>query len=303
MKKRQIANTDLWVSPLALGTMTFGNPVQPDAAAGLVRYALDQGVNLIDTANMYEGYDRVAGSAGGAAESVIGGALRGRREKAVIATKVGMKVGTAPEDDGTSAAAVRKHLQASLKRLETDYVDIYYLHRPDAPELLEDTLRELARCLRDKAIRCYGVSNYSAPQLGGVLNTAKALGVPAPAVCQPRLSLMSPEAASDLIPLCAANGISVIPYKIYEGGLLTGKYQRNAAPPLDSRGSEMPSWLPPLDQGLFDQLERINAEAAQQGMTLARYALNWVLRQPAVVSVIVGAKTRGQLDEAIRAAE
>ncbi|MDR1440545.1 MAG: aldo/keto reductase, partial [Clostridiales bacterium] len=221
----------MWVSPVTLGTMTFGNPVRAGDAADLAEYALFRGVNSFDTANMYEGYDRVAGSAGGVAERILGEALRGRREKAVVATKVGMKVGGAPEDEGTSGEAVRKHLHASLLRLQSDYADIYYLHRPDAPELLEGTLQELARCLRAGAIRCYGVSNYSAPQLRALLGAAEALGIPAPAVCQPPLSLLNAEALGELIPLCADSGIAVLPYRVYEGGLLTGKYRRGSPPP------------------------------------------------------------------------
>lgn len=301
MKKRQIIGAGIWVSPVTLGTMTFGNPVRAGDAAELVRHALDAGVNSIDTANMYEGYDRVAGSAGGVAESIVGEALRGRRGDAVIATKVGMKVGGAPEDEGTSAPAVRKQLHASLARLQTGYVDVYYLHRPDAPELLDDTLLELARCLRDGAIRCYGVSNYSALQLRALLDAARALGVPPPAACQPPLSLLKTGALDELIPLCAAEGISVMPYQVYEGGLLTGKYRRGAPPPKGSRRDEMPAWLAAPDGAAFDRLEALEADAARMGLDLAGYALRWALGRPAVASAVVGAKNAGQLDAAVAA--
>ena len=139
-----IPNTDLSVSPITLGTMTYGNPVAFDDAVDLTRYALAQGINMIDTANMYEGYDRVPGSAGGVAERIIGRAIQGLDRRGVlIATKLGMKVGDSPEDAGTSASAVHTQLSRSLERLGTDYVDLYYLHCPDPSVPLEETLRAI----------------------------------------------------------------------------------------------------------------------------------------------------------------
>ena len=139
-----IPNTGLSVSPITLGTMTYGNPVAFDDAVDLTRYALAQGINMIDTANMYEGYDRVPGSAGGVAERIIGRAIQGLDRRGVlIATKLGMKVGDSPEDAGTSASAVHTQLSRSLERLGTDYVDLYYLHCPDPSVPLEETLRAI----------------------------------------------------------------------------------------------------------------------------------------------------------------
>ena len=145
MQTRRIPKTDLAVSTLCLGTMTFGTPVGEDDAIRMVHWAIDHGVNFIDTANIYEGYTRYLGSPGGVAERFLGKALAGRRDRVVLATKVGMKVGSAPEDEYTSPAAIGKQLDASLRRLATDFVDIYYLHRPDPNTPLPEIVGALSQ--------------------------------------------------------------------------------------------------------------------------------------------------------------
>lgn len=297
-----IPNTDLSVSPITLGTMTYGNPVAFDDAVDLTRYALAQGINMIDTANMYEGYDRVPGSAGGVAERIIGRAIQGLdRSGVLIATKLGMKVGDSPEDAGTSASAVHTQLSRSLERLGTDYVDLYYLHCPDPSVSLEETLRAIDEELRRGRIRYYGVSNYSAGQLAALLAAADQNGLPRPVACQPPLSLLKQEALEELLPLCRRENIAVIPYQIYQGGLLTGKYRRGEAMPAGSRGAEMPGWLMARDDALYDKLEEIQRQADARGMSMSHYALRWALEQPTVVSAIVGVKRREQIDSALAA--
>lgn len=290
------------VFPITLGTMTYGNPVAFDEAVELTRYALSRGIDLIDTANMYEGYDRTPGSAGGTAERIIGRAVAGMdRSRVKIATKLGMKVGGSPVDAGTSAAAIHTQLSRSLERLDTAYVDIYYLHCFDEQTPCEEMLEALTEELEKGRIRSYGVSNYSAAQLSGLLQAADRTGMPRPAVCQPPLSLLRQDALAELLPLCRREGIAVIPYQIYQGGLLTGKYRRNAAAPAGSRGQEMPGWMMARDDALFDRLEAVEAAAAEKGMSMAQYALRWVLEQPAVVSAIIGVKSREQIDSALGA--
>lgn len=290
------------VFPITLGTMTYGNPVAFDEAVELTRYALSRGIDLIDTANMYEGYDRTPGSAGGTAERIIGRAVAGMdRSRVKIATKLGMKVGTSPVDAGTSAAAIHTQLSRSLERLDTAYVDVYYLHCFDEQTPCEEMLEALTEELEKGRIRSYGVSNYSAAQLSALLQAADRTGMPRPAVCQPPLSLLRQDALAELLPLCRREGIAVIPYQIYQGGLLTGKYRRNAAAPAGSRGQEMPGWMMARDDALFDRLEAVEAAAAEKGMSMAQYALQWVLEQPAVVSAIIGVKSREQIDSALGA--
>lgn len=304
MEYRQIPGTELKVSTITLGTMTYGSPVAFEDAVKLTEYALSRGINIIDTANMYEGYNRKPGSAGGVAEEIIGGALKNcRREDVVIATKVGMKVGEAPEDEGTSAAAIEKQLDKSLKRLGTDYVDLYYLHKPDPGSSLEDSLLTLEKYMEQGKIRYYGISNYDAPQLEYLLKTADTLQVPRPVICEPPVSLLKQDALEELVPLCQKENIAVTPYQIFQGGLLTGKYHRGMEPPKGSRGSEMPGWMWQMDGELYDKLEAIELAARREDCSMLEYAIRWTLRLPAVVSAIVGVKSEKQIDAAISAVD
>lgn len=289
------------VSPICLGTMTFGTPVGEADAIRLTHQALDRGVNFIDTANMYEGYCRVIGSAGGVAEEILGKALKGRREQAVVATKVGMKVGTAPEDEWTSPAAIRKQLDLSLKRLAINCIDLYYLHKFDPRMPIAESLAALAEAMRTGKIRHYAVSNYSATELATLLAVADANGLPRPVAIQPPLSLLKQDIVSDLLPLCVKEKIVVAPYQVLQGGLLTGKYRKGQPLPPDSRKAEKDAWVWNLDDALFDRLEDIEGKAKHSGQTMTQYAVRWTLQQPAVVSVIIGVKRIEQLNEAIAA--
>lgn len=297
----QIPGTDLKVFPITLGTMTYGSPVAFDDAVKLTQYAVSRGVNLIDTANMYEGYNRYAGSPGGVAEAIVGKAVRGMRDKFVLATKVGMKVGPAPEDENTSPAAIRTQLRRSLQRMGTDYVDLYYLHKydPDTPPAL--IARAMGEELKAGTIRAWGVSNYSAAQLQALLAAAKEENVPAPCACQPPLSMVNTAALADLLPLCEAEGIGVVPYQILQGGMLTGKYRPGEAPPAGSRMAEKPDWMKPFTDEALAAIEACRAGAQQAGISMTQYALRWALGQPAVVSALIGVKRAAQLDEAAAA--
>ena len=173
MQYTKIPGTDMQASRICLGTMTFGSPVAGPDAVRLVRYALEEhGVNFIDTANMYEGYNRYAGSAGGVAEEIVGEAVAHRRGDDILATKVGMKVGEAPEDENTSPEAIRIQLRRSLARMRTDYVDVYYLHRYDPDTEPHAVARAMGEELRAGTIRAWGVSNYTAAQLAALLAAA-----------------------------------------------------------------------------------------------------------------------------------
>lgn len=302
MKYSQIPGTNMQVSKVCLGTMTFGSPVPEAEAIHLVRYAMDQhGINFVDTANMYEGYNRYAGSSGGVAEEILGKAVAGRRDQFILATKVGMKVGLAPEDENTSPEAIRVQLRRSLKRMNTDYVDLYYLHRFDPHTPPQLIARAIGEELKAGTIRAWGVSNYSADQLKALLAAAKGENIPAPAMCQPALSMVNTGALSDMLPLCAEEHIGVIPYQILQGGILTGKYHRGQAAPAGSRLAEKPEWMKPFTDEVYEVIERSAEAAARQGITMTQYALRWALEQPAVVSALVGVKRESQIDEAAAA--
>jgi 1-deoxyxylulose-5-phosphate synthase len=299
MKQNQIPNTDLKVSEISLGTMTFGTPVSESNAISLTNYAIDNGINFIDTANMYEGYARSAGSSGGVAEEILGKALKGKRKQVVLATKLGMKVGDAQEDEGTSASAIKKHLELSLKRLNTDYIDLYYLHKPDLESVLESTLAELRNAISEGKIRHYGISNYSADQLKELLQVSDKNNLPRPVICQPPLSLLKQDILTDLIPLCVKEKIAICPYQILQGGLLTGKYRRGIKLPAGSRKSEQSNWVWELSDDLFEKLEEITLHARNKNVTMTQYAIQWILQQTGIVSAIVGVKNRKQIDMAV----
>ena len=292
MKKRRIPKSDLDISPICLGTMTFGTPVGEAEALKLVGYALDKGINFIDTANMYEGYARYIGSPGGTGEEILGKAIAGRRGDFVIATKVGMKVGDAPEDEGTGPAAIRNHL-----------TDIYYLHKPDPETPLLETLQALDEVIRAGKVRYYGISNYSAAQVSELLATADANGLPRPVIHQPPLSLLKQDLCADLLPLCDKEGIGVAPYQVLQGGLLTGKYRRGEPVPEDSRKAEKGAWVWDLTDELFDTLEAAEKKAGNEGITITQYAIRWALRQPAVVAPVIGIRKTSQIDDAVAAAD
>ena len=221
----------------------------------------------------------------------------------MIATKLGMKVGEADEDEGTSAAAIKKHLDLSLQRLRTDYVDIYYLHKPDPDAQLGETLQALDDVIRGGKVRYYGVSNYSADQLSELLSVADDNGLPRPVVIQPGISLLKQDQCADLLPLCSEERIGVVPYQVLQGGLLTGKYKRSEPLPADSRKAEKDGWVWDLTDELFDKLDAIEKQAAEAGVTMTQFAIRWILQQQAVVSAIVGVKRESQLDDAVTAAD
>ena len=302
MKYSVIPGTDLNVSKICLGTMTFGSPVAEPDAIRLVRYAMDEhGINFVDTANMYEGYNRYAGSSGGVAEEILGKAVAGRRDQFILATKVGMKVGNAPEDENTSPEAIRVQLRRSLKRMNTDYVDLYYLHRFDPNTEPHLIARAIGEELKAGTIRAWGVSNYTAEQLKALLAAAKEENVIAPAMCQPALSMVNTAALNDMLPLCAAEGIGVIPYQILQGGILTGKYRRGQAAPAGSRLAEKPEWMKPFTDEVYAVIERSAEESAKLGISMTQYAIRWSLEQPGVVSTLVGVKREEQIAEAAAA--
>lgn len=291
MERRPIPNTSLTVSPICLGTMTFGTPVDEAEAISLVHWAIEHGVNFVDTANMYEGYARSVGSPGGVAEQILGQALQGRREQVVLATKVGMKIGPSDDDEGLSRAHILREIDRSLRRLRCNDVDLYYMHRPDPKTPLAESVQAFDDLIAAGKARHWGVSNFSAAQIAELLRVCDVNGWRRPVACQPPYSLLKRDIEQDvLLPLCQRERIAVIPYQVLQGGLLTGKYRRGQALPEDSRRAEKPQWVWELTDDLFDRLEGLEAEAQARGRTLLQHALRSVLEQPAVVSVVLGGK-------------
>lgn len=296
-----LGTSDVLVSRVCLGTMTFGSPVAFDDAVALVRHAESQGVNFVDTANMYEGYDRVAGSSGGVAEEIVGAAITGARERYVVATKLGMRVGTEPWDEFTSPEAIRIQLDRSLARLKTDYVDVYYLHKPDPATPDDEIVVALDRELRAGRIRSWAVSNFPLADLESIVAAADAAGVARPVACQPRINLLDDGPLADLVPWCQERSISVVPYQVLAGGLLTGKYRRGVQPPAGTRAAEKPDWVAEIDEETQSRLDAIAAEADAAGLPMAGYALRRLADEPGITSVLIGATRAAQIDDAVAA--
>jgi L-glyceraldehyde 3-phosphate reductase len=299
MNLQAIPKTDLQVSPLCLGTMTFGTPVVVEEAIRLVHHALEHGINFIDTANMYEGYTRYVGSPGGVAECILGTALRKKRDQVILATKVGMKIGPADDDQGLSRNHILREIDRSLTRLECNYIDLYYMHKPDPLVPLTESVMTFDELIRAGKIRHWGISNFSTVQLIELLRVCDENSWYRPVAIQPAYSLLKRECENDLLPLCEAEKIGVIPYQVLQGGVLTGKYRRGQVIPRDSRQSEKPEWTLALTESAFDQLEHYEAAALKTGCNLMQYSLQTLLQQPSVVSLIIGVKRISQIDELI----
>ncbi len=299
MKTARIPGTDLDVSVICLGTMTFGTPVSEAEAIRLTHWAIDHGINFIDTANIYEGYTRVLGNPGGVAEGILGKALQGRRDQVVLATKAGNPVGPGPDDKGLGGRHIRREIDKSLSRMGIDTVDIYYLHRPDPNTPIAETLGVFNELIDAGKARYYGFSNYDAAGIREMLDMCDRNGLRRPVINQPAYSLLNRDAERDVFPLCAKEKIGIVPYQIFQGGLLTGKYRRGVAPPAGSRMVEKPAWVPTPDDATFDQLEQIAAQAAAAGQTMTQYVIAQTLRQTGVTSALVGVKRIDQLEEAL----
>ena len=296
MQQRRIPYTDLDVSVVCLGTMTFGTPVDQQGVNGIIAWCLDNGLNFIDTADMYEGYTRFLGSPGGKSEEYIGKALAGRREQAVITTKVGNPVG----DDLYSGTGLgRDHMlhqiDASLGRLRTDYVDIYEMHRDDPETPLEESIAVMVELIEAGKVRHWGFSNFEPDDIHRMIALCDGNGWPRPVIAQPQLSWLVRDSEEAYIPACIEYDIAVTPYRTLQAGLLTGKYKRGQEAPAGSRGDES-SWLDDPDDELWDRIEEFEREAAGASLTPTQFAVKWLLDRPGITSVIVGCKRPDQLE-------
>jgi aryl-alcohol dehydrogenase-like predicted oxidoreductase len=294
MRYRRLGASDLDVSVISLGSwLTYGVGVERDRAIACVRRALDLGINLIDTANVY---------GRGAAEDLLGEALAGvPRSSYVLATKVFGEMG--PEDKGLSRAQIEKQLDASLKRLRVDHVDLYQCHRYDVNTPLDETMEALTAAVKAGKTRYIGFSEWSPKNI----EDAFALnGVERFVSSQPQYSLLWRRPEKSVIPLSAASGVSQIVWSPLAQGVLTGKYAPGAPIPQDTRaGSEDMSgpirgWMRPE---VLEAVQRLRPIAAEAGASLAQFALAWVLREPNVASAIIGASRPAQVDENAAAAD
>jgi aryl-alcohol dehydrogenase-like predicted oxidoreductase len=287
MHYNTLGHSNLKVSALCLGTMMFGDQTARDEAAAIVQDAHTNGVNYIDTADVYTK---------GASEIMVGELLKTQRHDWVLATKLGNKMTERVNEGHYSRSWMLREIEASLKRLQTDYVDILYLHLDHNGMHLEEPLRALDAMLRAGKIRYWGVSNFRGWRIAEAVHLARQLGMPAPVVCQPYYNLLNRQPEVEVLPACAHYGIGITPYSPVARGVLTGKYPPGQPAPEGTRAGRGDKRI---TQTEFREESLVIAQtlkkyAEAQGITLAQFATAWVLANPAVSSVIAGPRTLKQ---------
>jgi len=288
MQYRQLGNSDLRVSEIALGSwLTYGVGVDARDSRDCLSTAFDCGINFIDTANIY---------GKGAAESFLGEELNGiARDSYVLATKLFFPM--TDSDQGLSAAQVHKQLNDSLRRLRTDYIDLYQCHRFDENTPLEETMQALTEVVASGKVRYVGFSEWTAPQIQAAMDIPEVVSFVS---SQPQYSMLYRVPEAEVIPLCASNGISQIVWSPLAQGVLTGKYHKSNKAPADSRAVNpkmntfMGQWL---KDDLLERIEKLRPIAEDAGISMTQLALAWVLKEPNLASAIIGASRPGQVLE------
>ena len=307
MKYKRLGNSGVKVSEFCLGTMHFGSKVDENTARTLIQRAVAKGINFIDTANVY---------VGGKSEEIVGKAIKGMRKDLVLATKVRQSMGPGPNDEGLSRKHIMQAFEESLRRLDTDYIDIYYVHRPSNVDMLKgfngepipmrETLGALTDLVRSGKVRYIGCSNFPAWLLCKARWTSDKYGLESYVVSQPRYNLFQREIEREVIPLCVDQGIGVVPYSPLAGGGLTGKYKAGSQPPPGSRGAlELESikkhnfhWEDPGNLKVLQGLEEISKDI---GISMVQIALAWLRANPAITAPVIAASNIEQLEEILAA--
>src|SRR6516164_5850506 len=298
MEYRHLGGSGLKISEIAYGNwITHGSQIEEDAARGCVRAALDEGISTFDTADVY---------AGGRAEEVLGRALAGvRRESVEIFTKVYWPLGDGPNNSGLSRKHITESLHNSLRRLGTDYVDLYQAHRYDHETPLEETLRAFDDLVRAGKVLYVGVSEWRAEEIAAALRVADELGLDRIVSNQPQYNMLWRVIEPEVVPLCEKEGIGQIVFSPIAQGTLTGKYSPGDAPPAGSRATD-PSGSRFMTELLTDEVlgavRRLRPIAAEAGLSMARLAVAWTLQNPNVSAAIVGATRPEQVRENVKAA-
>ena len=299
MNVKRLGRTGLKLTEVCLGTMTFGFQCDEETSFRIMDAAADRGINFIDTADVYP--VPVSLETAGRTEEIVGRWLRGRRDDFVLATKCRMQMGAGPNDVGLSRKHILAAIDASLRRLGTDYVDLYQVHSPDPDTPIDETLGALDSIVQSGKARYIGCSNFPAWQLGKALSISDRLGLARFDSVQPRYNLLFREIEHELFPLCEDQGVGVIVYNPLAGGFLTAKHRPNA-PPADNTRFAVAGKLY-LDRywndSSFEAVERLRGFFEARGKSLTQVALAWVLKQAPVTSAIVGATSAEQLRDTL----
>ncbi len=294
MEYRSMGRSGLQISPLCLGTMMFGGQTDEAASLRIIAKAQDAGVNFIDTADIYNE---------GRSEEITGRAIAPHRTHWVLATKVANSTGPGPNERGLSRRRIMEAAEASLRRLGTDWIDIYYLHREDHTTPLSETVRAMGDLVRAGKIRYFGLSNHRAWRVAEICRLCDELGIDRPVVSQPYYNAMNRMPEVEHLPACGYYGLGVVPYSPLARGVLTGKYSPGAPPPETSRAGRQDTrmmqteWRPESLQIAQD----IKAHAESRGITPGQFAVAWVLNNRLVTGVIGGPRTEEQWDDYVKA--
>jgi aryl-alcohol dehydrogenase-like predicted oxidoreductase len=302
MRYRRLGRSGLLVSELALGTMVFGEDSQrstsPEDAVKIIHRFLDAGGNHIDTANVY---------AGGRSEEIVGKAIKGRRDRVVLATKVRFSMGEGPNDQGLSRYHILQGVEDCLRRLDTETIDLLYMHCWDPLTPIEESLRAFDDLVTAGKIRYIGVSNFKAWQLMKALASSDANGWARYVAAQYQYSLVNRDIEPEFTDLCLSEGVGITPWGPLGGGFLTGKYRRDERPEEGRIAAMPPETEEAWDRRNIEQnwriMDVVNDLAAKHDATHSQVALSWLIAQPAVASVIVGVRTLDQLEDNLGAVE
>jgi 1-deoxyxylulose-5-phosphate synthase len=303
MNNRRLGRTGLKVSEICLGTMTFGHQCDERTSFAIMDKAAERGVNFLDAADVYP--VPPTPETAGRTEEIVGAWLQGKRDRFVLATKCRMRVGHGPNDEGLSRRHILKAVEDSLRRLRTDYIDLYQSHFPDPDTPQEETLRAFDDLVRQGKVRYVGCSNYPAWQLALALGISERLGLARFDCVQPRYNLLYREIEAELLPLCRDQGVGVIVYNPLAGGFLSGKYRTLDEPPPGTRFTLGKTgdlyreryW----QQAQLEAVGHLRGHFEKRGKPLATVAIAWVLAQPGITSAIVGASRPEQLDATLAA--
>ena len=287
MEYRNLGKSGVKVSAVGVGCNQFGSYLDQEGTTAVVHAALDEGINFFDTADIYGNR--------GLSEEYLGTALAGQWDQVVVATKVRNPMGSGPNDVGTSRYHIQNAVEASLRRLKTDHIDLYQIHTWDASAPLEETLRTLDDLVRAGKVRYLGASNFAAWQLCRANDLAEMRGWEPFVSVQPEYNLLARDIERELLPYCRWAGVGILPYFPLAGGFLTGKYRRDEAPPPGTRGQRSQYVQQFLRPENFDLLDKLRPIAERHDRTLADLAFAWLLAQPQIASVIAGATKPEQI--------
>jgi aryl-alcohol dehydrogenase-like predicted oxidoreductase len=293
MEYCKLGNSGLKVSEIGLGGNNFGWWADEATSISVINHALDMGVTFIDTADMYKA---------GESEEFVGKAIKNKRSDVIIATKFGSPMGKGPNDKGGSRYYIMRAVEASLRRLQTDYIDLYYMHVPDPTTPIEETLRALDDLVRSGKVRYIGCCNTAGWQLGEALWTSRTNGLASFVVAQSRYNILERQIESELYPCCEAHNVGVIPWGPLSGGFLTGRYQRGEETPAGGF-VKMRMYDYIKTEANWKKLDGLKEFAAQCGHTVGHLAIAWLLARERVCSVIAGARNIEQVSENVAAAE